>query len=231
MPTAVTQQSRLSAYKRPSSRPSGALQRLALAMRLRLRLPGRAKLKPPSIANSTQTPRKYSVFPDVLWTSMCALRDSADAFPPLKSAVGGVLALWDIAERAQHAKSETRDIALRTKAILDLIADAVPDGSDIPPPMLQSIERFTVTLDEIRCSMEDIALSGVFSRAGHLKRNDDKIRDIKAQLDEAYRDFLTASVLRSEVHQTKTQSYILKVSAETKTVLFYSRFAVFLASP
>ncbi|KAJ7483302.1 hypothetical protein FB451DRAFT_1393414 [Mycena latifolia] len=200
-------------------------------MRLRLRLPGRAKLKPPSTANSTQTPRKNSVFSDVLWTSMCALRDSADAFPPLKSAVSGVLALWDIAERAQHAKSEARDIALRTKAILDLIADAVPDGSDIPPPMLLSIERFTVTLDEIRCSMEDIALSDVSSRAGHLNRNDAKIRDIKAQLDEAYRDFLTASVLRSEVVQTQIQSYILKVSAETATVLFYSRLTFFLASP
>jgi hypothetical protein len=36
--------------------------------------------------------------PDVLWTSVLALRDSADAFPPLKSAVGGVIALCDIAE-------------------------------------------------------------------------------------------------------------------------------------
>jgi hypothetical protein len=32
------------------------------------------------------------------WIALCALRDSADAFPPLKSAVGGVVALWEIAK-------------------------------------------------------------------------------------------------------------------------------------
>jgi hypothetical protein len=60
----------------------------------RLRFRRKAKLKPPNKASS----RNGSTFSDVLWTSLCALKDSADAFPPLKSAVGGVVALWEIAE-------------------------------------------------------------------------------------------------------------------------------------
>ncbi|KAJ7206175.1 hypothetical protein C8J57DRAFT_1534717 [Mycena rebaudengoi] len=102
----------------------------------------RAELKPPN-----QTPRTlaHSAFPDVLWTSLLALKESADAFPPLKSTVGGVVALWDIAElasaqRAKHSRTDARDIALRTKDIVDLIADVVPDPSEIPPPMLLSID-------------------------------------------------------------------------------------------
>jgi hypothetical protein len=61
---------------------------------MRLRVPWRTRLKPVSkqISHSNYT------FPDVMWTSMCALRESADVFPSLKSAVAGVLALWDIAE-------------------------------------------------------------------------------------------------------------------------------------
>jgi hypothetical protein len=39
---------------------------------------------------------------DLLSTSLVGLKQSADAFPPLKSAVGGVLALWDIAEASVH---------------------------------------------------------------------------------------------------------------------------------
>lgn len=63
-----------------------------LAMR-RLRL-GRPKLKPPSIA----TLGDDSALLDVLRTSLYALKESASAFSPLQSAVGGALALWDIAE-------------------------------------------------------------------------------------------------------------------------------------
>ncbi|KAJ6538050.1 hypothetical protein B0H19DRAFT_1270422 [Mycena capillaripes] len=69
---------------------------------------------------------------------------SADGFPPLKSVVSGVIALWDIAEHAKHSKTDALDIAQRTQAILDVVADAVPDGSRIATPMLESIQRFEV---------------------------------------------------------------------------------------
>jgi hypothetical protein len=47
-------------------------------------------------------------------------------------------------QRAKHSKSAARDIALRTKDILDVIADVIPDGSIISPSMLIRIERFTL---------------------------------------------------------------------------------------
>jgi len=94
-----------------------------------------------------------------------------------------VLAVWDIAQRAKHCKSEARDIALRAKAILDVIADAVPNGSAIPQPMLLGIERFTVLLDEIHCSMEAIALAGSKWRIIHLNRNECVLQGIRSRLD------------------------------------------------
>jgi hypothetical protein len=47
-------------------------------------------------------------------------------------------------QRAKHSKADARDIALRTKEIVDIVADAVPDPSAISSPMLRSIGRFTV---------------------------------------------------------------------------------------
>ncbi|KAF7371532.1 hypothetical protein MVEN_00008000 [Mycena venus] len=190
--------------------------------------------------------------PDVLWTSLYALKDSADAFPPLKSAVSGVVALCEIAERAKHSKSDARDVALRTKEIIDVVADAIPDGSEISPLMLRSLERFRVTLDEIRSSMEAIALARGLSPFMHLRANERTIQSIKAQLDDEYHDFLAASILRVEMQQTtiaaqvvryaqqqtEAHSDLKKVLAVNDTLplqvsklLFYSRFAVFLACP
>ncbi|KAJ7277566.1 hypothetical protein C8J57DRAFT_1582209 [Mycena rebaudengoi] len=190
----------------------------------------KAKLKPPN-----RTP----ALPDVLWTFLRALKESADTFPPPKSAVGGVVAIWDIAED-RGPRHRVPD-----KNIVDLIADAVPDGSEIPPSMLLSIDQFTFALDEIRCGMEGIALSGSLSRLAHLNHHDRTIQGIKTRLDAEYRDFLAASALRVEVQQAanaliqaQMQSDIKMVSASTDSLplqlsglLFYSRFAVFLARP
>ncbi|KAJ7227945.1 hypothetical protein C8J57DRAFT_1730734 [Mycena rebaudengoi] len=93
--------------------------------------------------------------------------------------------------------------------------------------------------------MEDIAPSDSLSRLVHLNRHDRTIQGIKARLDAEYRDFIAASALRVEVQQAtiaqqqaQMQSDIKAVSASTETLplelsglLFYSRFAVFLARP
>ncbi|KAJ7910150.1 hypothetical protein B0H13DRAFT_2013144, partial [Mycena leptocephala] len=151
--------------------------------------------------------------------------------------------------RAKYSRTDALDIALPTKEILDVIADSVPDGAAIPPPMLKSIEAFTVVLDEIRRNLEDIALTGRLSRIAHLRRNERTVEGMKTQLDDAYRDFLVSSALRVEAQQTKiavqqaeqqtqTQLDIGKISTATaglpsdlSLLLFYSQFTVFLASP
>ncbi|KAJ7750789.1 hypothetical protein B0H16DRAFT_1887664 [Mycena metata] len=139
---------------------------------------------------------------DIVSTSLVALKESADAFPPLKSAVGAVLALWEIAERAENCKSDAHDIVLRAKTVLDNIADAVPNPSSIPEAMRRSIDCLTALLnDEICASMKTIVLSDRFSRVVRLKRNEHMLRSIRTRLDDAYKDFQTASTLRVEGQQ------------------------------
>ncbi|KAJ6482762.1 hypothetical protein C8R45DRAFT_1100013 [Mycena sanguinolenta] len=199
-------------------------------------LPWRKRFTPP------RTRLKLpNALPDVLWTSILALNDSADAFPPLKSALGAVVAVCQAAERTQHCKSEARAIALRVMDIVDVVADAVPDGSDISSQMLDSIFRFSLLLDEIRSAMEDISLAGALSRFKHLNRNESRLQNFKVKLDNAYRDFLAASTLRLEVQQTLlvTQQKQLaiqqtgstlqleNISAATARLLIYSQFMTF----
>lgn len=67
--------------------------------------PSRAKRKPQLTTKlkPVSSGLPPSALPDILWTSVLALKESADAFPPLKSAVGGVVALCDIAEVSASA--------------------------------------------------------------------------------------------------------------------------------
>ncbi|KAK7063421.1 hypothetical protein R3P38DRAFT_2818543 [Favolaschia claudopus] len=200
-----------------------------------------------------------STLPEVALTALHVLAESADAFPPLKSAVGGVRALCHIAQRAKHFKSDAIAVALRSKQVLDTIADAVPDGSQIPQPMLQSIDRFTLLLDDVRLEMEELARTGMVSRLLHVDRNEQTLGNIRSRLDNAYQDFLAASALRVEVQQTQLvliQSQLVEKQDEvvqrqdltldavkdaiqvTKTIqldisefIYHSRLLVFLARP
>jgi len=155
-----------------------------------------------------------TVLPDLLSTSLLALKESADPFPPLKGVVGGVLALWDIAERVKHSKSDACAVALRAKDILDVIAEAVPDGSTIPEPMLRRIERFTSLLHDIRRLLAEIEHSGLFSRVVRLNLNEHALQGFKAQLDEAYRDFQFASMLRVEMQQAEIAAKQVQLVAQ-----------------
>jgi hypothetical protein len=62
----------------------------------RFHFPARVKLKPPCAGSAKSS--HVSTFSDAMWTSLWALKESSDAFPPLKSVTGGVVALWEITE-------------------------------------------------------------------------------------------------------------------------------------
>ncbi|KAJ7669828.1 hypothetical protein DFH06DRAFT_1293825 [Mycena polygramma] len=171
-----------------------------------------AKRKPKSQESSSS---RSSAVPDLLSTSLIALKESADAFPPLKGAVGSLShgdgrvldIVRDIAQRAKRSKSAAHDIALRTQVVLNVISDAVTDPFAIPSPMLRSIERLTEYADSAhdnpRLSMDKLKLTSGFSRLIHLNRNERQLRDIKTKLDDAYRDFMAASAPRVETQQAK----------------------------
>ncbi|KAJ7138947.1 hypothetical protein C8R46DRAFT_1136582 [Mycena filopes] len=185
----------------------------------------------------SSTPTQTHNLSDVLWTSLRALQESSDAFPPLKSAVGGVMALWDVAQRAKHSKADARGLALRAQEILEVIADAVPDPSTITPAMLLSIERFTILLDDSTHAVESIAFASSVSRVMHLNRNEQTLQHIQRRLDDAHADFLLASTVRLEIQQAalalkqeETRVDVKKISLIAETlapdILFLRRIAL-----
>ncbi|GLB40589.1 hypothetical protein LshimejAT787_0804600 [Lyophyllum shimeji] len=136
---------------------------------------------------------------DIAKTSLVALKESADAFPPLKSAVGGVLAVWNVAERATASKKKAEAMASRCNEILEVLVDGVPDPVNIAPEMQAGIHRFTLLLQDTRRAMERRQTRTRISLVLHMNRNEDELADFNRRLDEAYKDFLIAAALRTEV--------------------------------
>lgn len=94
-----------------------------------------------------------------------ALKESSDAFPPLKSAVSGVLHVVDLSQvspipflvhsrtdslicvfflqKVQSNKKECQGLALRVQEILDAIADVVPDATRLSPNLVARVNDIT----------------------------------------------------------------------------------------
>ncbi|KAK7040030.1 hypothetical protein R3P38DRAFT_2902903 [Favolaschia claudopus] len=155
---------------------------------------------------------------DVLRTSLNALKESAEGFPPLKGAVGGVIAVWDVAERAKHSKAEALRIARRTQTILGEIAGAVPDPTTIDPPILDSILRFTDLVYEIRRDIEVVVKAKRLTRLTHLNRHERMLTDMRDRLEIAYNDFGVACTLRTAMAHHCTSRNISSIQAKVNGI-------------
>jgi len=142
---------------------------------------------------------------DIALTSLTALLESADAFPPLKSAVGGVLALWNIVDRVKTSKEKAKALSQRAYEVLEALTDAVPDPSNISPSMLRSIERFDNVLIE---ACNGIAPLTKRRRLLSLNRDEATLELFNRRLDESFQTFTIAGLTRVE-----TQLLAIKADA------------------
>ncbi|KAJ7811200.1 hypothetical protein B0H14DRAFT_2860451 [Mycena olivaceomarginata] len=141
---------------------------------------------------------------DIALTSLTALLESADAFPPLKSAVGGVLALWNTVERVKTSKEKAKALSRRAYEVLEALTDAVPDPLNISPSMLMSIQRLQFLIEA--CN----AMAPLTKRRRLLSLNRDEatLELFNRRLDESFQTFTITGLTRVE-----TQLLAIKADA------------------
>ncbi|KAJ6521653.1 concanavalin A-like lectin/glucanase domain-containing protein [Mycena vulgaris] len=169
-------------------------------LRPRGRHKGRAAPVPPPFDNTA--PSFLALSSDSIRTSLNILRDSADVFPPLKSAVVGVLAVWDLADRVSTSDENARALAWRAVGILDAIYNAVGGANSvsISPGMLQEILKFKQLLGEISAAMEgQLKAARSFRRVLHLRRHESQLAKFTSRLDAASEAFKIGSSTRVEL--------------------------------
>ncbi|KAJ7797904.1 hypothetical protein B0H14DRAFT_2909104 [Mycena olivaceomarginata] len=117
-----------------------------------------------------------ATYQDLLWTSLTALKTSADAFPPLKGVVGAVISIMEISQRIAHSKKDARELSGQA-----------------------SIERFETTLEEIQSEMNRLMNRSRMWRLKHLNRTEGTLRKFNKRLDDASREFTMGLAVRTEV--------------------------------
>jgi len=153
-----------------------------------------------------------------------ALKETADVFPPLESAVAGVLVLIQLADQAKSNKKDSRELSLRAKSILDTVADIVGKCGPqcIGPDLATQIEDFTSLLRETAVLMKDLSCQTWLSRCLHNKENKERIAQTARRLDEALLLFMLTSTVRAEVTSAKIidgQAQLLRGAAVQQYML------------
>jgi len=141
------------------------------------------------------------------------VKESTDVFPPLKSAVGGVLAVWDLADRVSEFDENAKALARRAVGIFDVIYTAVGGASAISPGMLQDILKFEELLREISTAMEALLELGPFRRVLYLRKHESQLARFASRLDAASEAFKIGSSTRVEMAVEKMQADFASTAA------------------
>ncbi|KAI0052755.1 hypothetical protein FA95DRAFT_1553014 [Auriscalpium vulgare] len=153
----------------------------------------------------SRTRGRIKVSSDAAFLALEALRESADVFPPLKSAVGGLMFLLSISRTLSSNKDEARHIADRVDHISALLEHAVPDATNISAPVRIAIDVFDRSLHRINEEVSDICMTGRAIRIIHGRKTEARLQRFHRQLDEAIVAFIMAVSVSLEQRSTQTE--------------------------
>ncbi|KAJ6611960.1 hypothetical protein B0H10DRAFT_2054175 [Mycena sp. CBHHK59/15] len=182
----------------------------------RLQAPRKSNPSPRSTLNTESLdPLFTTLTSDAILTSLNLLKDPADAFPPLKSVVGGVIAVWNLAERVAALDEEAQKLAWRAITILDTIYNAVGDADpqSLSPHVLQSILDFECLLNDLHKAMDRIAKRRIH-RLLYLRRTENQLASFNLRLDSMAETFTIGTLAHVGLAVDKMDVSMQKLSAE-----------------
>ncbi|KAJ7913147.1 hypothetical protein B0H13DRAFT_2005431 [Mycena leptocephala] len=154
---------------------------------------------------------------DAIRTSLEIVQQSADACPPLKSVVGAVGALCDLADASHSLRIATSDsnaeaLTWRAFTILETIDNAIGLNKPVPPHLLRSMEQFKQLLIEIRTAMEVLANENRVLHVLRLRRNESKLAKFTARLDSIAELFTIGTMAVQTMSLTHMEDTVQTVS-------------------
>ncbi|KAG6829070.1 hypothetical protein H0H92_005781 [Tricholoma furcatifolium] len=162
---------------------------------------------PPLPTLNTRSARLNTVT-DVGRTVLGVVRDSADAFAPLKSVAGGVCAVLDVSQRRDATRESAHQVTNRASRV----ANALPSGSssDLAANQLKS------QLEEESERMKPIQGRSPLGALFHLNRDESDCRDASRRVDEYCHDFNTIASAKTQVQVRQGFQNLAEIQAQTQ---------------
>ncbi|KAJ7506955.1 hypothetical protein B0H11DRAFT_1969636 [Mycena galericulata] len=166
-----------------------------------------------SSSSASATPAFLAETSDAIRELLSLVKESTEVFPPLKSAVGGVLVVWDLADRMSAFDENAQALASRAVGIFDATFNAVGRSATISPGMLQDILKFEELLREITTTIEAQLKPGPFRRLLRLRKHENRLAGFISRLDAASETFKIGSTTRVELAVEKIQADVSSTAA------------------
>ncbi|KAH8110526.1 hypothetical protein DFH11DRAFT_1730218 [Phellopilus nigrolimitatus] len=115
---------------------------------------------------------------EFLYVGLGALADSADAFPPLKSAVGGLKNIVDLLLLLE-----------RIDGMCELLEKAIPDVTNMSASFQTAVIELDLELSRIAHDTERGIKKPFFKRLNHLRRHEGELRGLRGRLENARNNF------------------------------------------
>ncbi|KAJ7602893.1 hypothetical protein FB45DRAFT_964523 [Roridomyces roridus] len=158
---------------------------------------------------------------DATKVTLRVIQASADAFPPLKSAVSGVLVVLDLTENVRSNKKGCKHIATRAAQLVQDIWSQTKDLDIVlPSEVKESIRQIRKLLKEIKAFLEELNKENLFQRLARQERNKTRIGEYGRLLDEATMHFsinLELSLHRLHAKSAAAQDAILVASQMSRS--------------
>ncbi|KAH8797131.1 hypothetical protein DL96DRAFT_1642738 [Flagelloscypha sp. PMI_526] len=139
---------------------------------------------------------------DLALTGLRQLKESSDAFPPLKSAVGAVLQIFVLSDDLKYQREAAEELCLRCHRIIGILEAFVislpsSDPKLLSPPFLSDLERFDRVLHNILSEMQSLQKkqTSLRWRISHLNRTRDTLSRFQSELDESERSLTSSGAL------------------------------------
>ncbi|TDL15183.1 hypothetical protein BD410DRAFT_135240 [Rickenella mellea] len=157
---------------------------------------------------------------DATLLMLTQLKESADFFPPLKSAVGGVLSIYQLSQTVKSNKKDARQLAKRAVELIEILERATNASTNISTDLRDSIHKFNVSLHYIHNVMARLAAQKKVERWLRMNDHKDELMRCNNMLDDAARVFTLASNIRVEISLQRLES---KVETKLDLITFERR--------
>ncbi|KIJ38193.1 hypothetical protein M422DRAFT_781490 [Sphaerobolus stellatus SS14] len=157
-----------------------------------------------------------------------ATANSADAFPPLKSAAGGAL---HIAKLVKGFRSHQREWAVFGEHVQNIVAcviELIPDAQKAPDEIRKAIEGLSQALELIRSNIQGRMKKSGFRRALAYLSDPDSIREMRTKLDDALRPFqiqtqgriaINIAALGASIRDLNIQDHINRINEKLDDII------------
>ncbi|KZV70160.1 hypothetical protein PENSPDRAFT_456648 [Peniophora sp. CONT] len=158
---------------------------------------------PVSHYQRSRKPKLRALAKDALLFSLKALAQSADAFPPLKSAVGGLLFVANQIELVSSNKAQIGEIYAQIDAFAAALVRAVPDATALSPALEAAIRALADDVEAVCVDIQPITHQRWAVRFLRAKRHDRQLQDLARRLEQAKNTFLITISTSTEMKTTQ----------------------------